>query len=288
MSAITRATRGGTIVFVHAADINNTPAEWNYIQRAWLHANKAVVLEKGKPTSDAGVGKREIDYIVMSSCLCGAVKVEHAWESPCSTHAGLRISIDRKFLTEKVLQQRKPRPLPTVASEDFAQESWASHKEKAEKHVDAIGGRGILEGKTPPRAGQRQRKGRETCDAALPASIAAEHGTGAVSADLGCRLWCWTRAAEMATIEAAGPIIKKEEGNIDAYLGRAAPPVFRETPLQKSMERGSANIPPPVNMGRTAAGLATVTIAARRLQKAVKKNKEDTAKLWTDEIENIL
>ena len=40
-------------------------------------------------------------------------------------------------------------------------------------------------------------------------------------------------------------------------------------------------------MGRTVAGLATVTIAARRLQKAVKENKKDTAKLWTDEIENI-
>ena len=41
-------------------------------------------------------------------------------------------------------------------------------------------------------------------------------------------------------------------------------------------------------MGRAAAGLATTTIAARRLQKAAKADREDTARMWTDELENIL
>ena len=84
----------------------------------------------------------------------------------------------------------------------------------------------ILEGKLLPRLGREQGKGRTTCDAPLQASIAAEHGTSAMSADIGRKLWCWTRAAETATLEAAGPTIKDKEGNINGYLGRAAPPVF--------------------------------------------------------------
>ena len=58
-----------------------------------------------------------------------------------------------------------------------------------------------------------------------------------MSADIGRKLWCWTRAAETAILEAAGPTIKDKEGNINGYHGRAAAPVFKETPLQKSMER---------------------------------------------------
>ena len=126
---VAAATAGWRRAFILAADFNQSPQQ--LARHPLSEKMRAGVVSTGRATCRTKDGKEsEIDFVIASRCLIGAINLKVCWEVPFGTHAALILKVNARPEAWSILAPCAPKILPGPVEKPAVNGGEAQHEEQ--------------------------------------------------------------------------------------------------------------------------------------------------------------